>query len=345
MKLLHQLVPLLLVLTGCSMKDKTDAEFGADVVSSMHQFLLGAVQELNNAARALQAAAPSAAGRGWNDSDQVAIASMKKAWIRMRMAWEQAEGTLAPLFHTLDQALDARYDEFLALRADDDLFDGQGVTGMHAIERILYATEIPSSVTTQEMTLTGYKTAAWPATEAEATEFKTKLCEQLVADSQTLVDEWQPRAIDLAGVFAGLTALMNDQQEKVKLAANHEEESRYSQRTMGDLRDNLAGTRAVYGLFVPWLLSKPFGDTLDVKVQQAFDRLEQTYAGVAGDSIPVPPATWSSTMPSPDDQQSPFGQLYSAVVLEVDASHTDSAAAAMHRVATALGLPQVTLTP
>ena len=50
-------------------------------------------------------------------------------------------------------------------------------------------------------------------------------------------------------------------------------------------------------------------------------------------------------MPTSDDQQSPFGQLYSSVVLEVDASHTDSAAATMHRVAIALGLPQVTLTP
>jgi len=345
MKLPYQLVPLLLVLTGCSMKDKTDAEFGADVVSSMHQFLLGAVQELNNAARDLQAAAPSTAGRGWNDSDQAAVASMKKAWIRTRMTWEQAEGTLAPLFHTLDQSLDGRYEEFLALHADDDLFDGQGVTGMHAIERIVYAPEIPASVTTQEMALTGYEAAAWPATEAEAAEFKTKLCEQLVADSQTLVDEWQPRAIDLPGVFAGLTALMNDQQEKVKLAANHEEESRYSQRTMGDLRANLAGTRAVYGLFVPWLLAKPYGDAMDVKVQEAFDRLEETYAGVPGDAIPAPPPSWSSTMPTPDDQQSPFGQLYSSVVLEVDASHADSAAATMHRVADALGLPPVTLAP
>ena len=346
MNFLHLvLIPPLLTLSGCSSKDKTDAEYAADVVGSMHQFLLGAVQELNHAARDLETAAPATAGRGWNDDDQAAIASMKKAWIRTRMAWEQAEGTIAPLFPPLNQALDARYDELLAVRADDDLFDGQGVTGMHAIERIVYAPEIPSSVTTKEMALTGYRAAAWPATEAEANEFKTKLCGQLVADSQTLVDEWQPRAIDLPGVFAGLTALINEQQEKVKLAANHEEESRYSQRTMGDLRDNLVGTRAVYGLFVPWLLAKPYGDSMDVKVQQAFDRLEQTYAGVPGDSIPSPPPSWSSTMPTPEDQQSPFGQLYSSVVLEVDASHADSAAAAMNRVAIALGLPPVTAPP
>jgi len=105
-------------------KDKTDAEFATDVVGSMHQFLLGAVQELNSAARDLRAAAPSTAGRGWNDSDQEAVASMKKAWIRARMAWEQAEGTLSPLFPALDQSLDGRYDELLAAHADDDLFVG-----------------------------------------------------------------------------------------------------------------------------------------------------------------------------------------------------------------------------
>jgi iron uptake system component EfeO len=346
MKRLRQVaIPLLVVLGACSANDKTDAEFGADVVSNMHQFLLGVVLELNHAARDLQTAAPSTAGRGWNESDQASIASMKKNWIRARMAWEQAEGALAPLFPTLDRSIDGLYEEFLASQVDDDLFDARGVTGMHAIERIVYASEIPASVTTNEMALTGYRAAAWPATEAEATEFRTMLCEQLVTDTQTLVDEWQPRAIDLPGVFEGLTALMNDQQEKVKAAANHEEESRYSERTMGDLRDNLVGTRAVYRLFVPWLLAKPYGDTMDVKVQQAFDRLEQTYAGVTGDSIPAPPPSWSSTMPTPDDQQSPFGQLYSSVVLEVDASHADSAAAAMGRVANALGLPPAAAAP
>jgi iron uptake system component EfeO len=346
MKLLHRVsVSLLLILSACSAKEKTDAEFAAEVVNNMHQFLLGAVQELHNAAGDLQAAAPSTPGRGWNDSDQEAIASMKKAWIRTRMAWEQAEGTLSPLFSKLDESLDGRYEEFLSVQGDDNLFDGEGVTGMHAIERIVYAPEIPATVTTKEMALTGYQPAAWPATEAEAADFKTKLCEKLVADSQSLVDQWQPRAIDLPGVFAGLTSLMNDQQEKVKLAANHEEESRYSERTMGDLRANLTGTRAVYGLFVPWLLAKPFGDAMDLKVQQAFNRLDETYAGVPGDSIPAPPPTWSSTMPTSEDQQSPFGQLYSSVVLEVDASHADSAAATMQRVANALGLPPVPPAP
>src|SRR5262249_11867572 len=153
-----------------------------------------------------------------------------------------------------DDALDGRYEDYLTALApagDPDPFDGQGVTGMHAIERILWAPVIPPGVVTREAMLPGYQPAAWPATAAQAPELKTGLCAQLVADSQRLLDGWKPHAIDLAGVFEGLTALMNEQEEKISLAASYEEESRYAQRTLGDLRDNLTGTRAVYDLFIP----------------------------------------------------------------------------------------------
>jgi iron uptake system component EfeO len=339
-------VPVLVVVAGCGAETESDAQFQSDIVENMHATLLVQVQAMNQAARDLQAAAPTPSDRGWDATlDQAAIAAMKTAWARMRAAWEASEGVLGPLFETLDASLDGRYEDYLAPlgpAGDPDPFDGQGVTGMHAIERILYAPDTPDAVVTEEMTLAGYKMAAWPATAAEAADLKAGLCARLVSDSQLLVDGWKPRAIDLPHVFEGLTALMGDQEEKLSLAASHEEESRYAQRTLGDLRDNLAGTRAVYALFVPWLQTKPNGFTVDDNVQQALDRIDQTYSAVMGDAVPAPPPGFNSTAPSVADQQSPFGKLYVSVVLEVDPNLVGSAVDAMNHVAVMLGLAPFT---
>jgi iron uptake system component EfeO len=337
-------VVLLLVIGGCQSEDKSDAQFRAEIVSSMHQLLMTEVRGLNKAARDLQTNAPSPVGRGWDASDQAAIDKMKTAWVGTRASWERAEGTLAALFHTLDESMDSRYEDLLmALGGGDPTpFDGEGVIGMHAIERILYATETPAPVVTYEAALAGYQAAAWPATEQEAAAFKTGLCARLVNDTQQLMDQWGPLAINLGDVFTGLTGLMSAQQEKVSLAAEQKEESRYSMRTMGDLRFNLAGTRAIFDLFTPWLATKTYGTTLSGHAQMAFDRLQQTYDSVSGDAIPPPPATWNSTLPSIDDQQTPFGQLYGSVVLEVDVSRAGSAVDVMNQVARALGLPEFT---
>ena len=65
----------------------------------------------------------------------------------------------------------------------------------------------------------------------------------------------------MRGAFQGLIGLMNEQQEKVNNAATGEEESRYSQRTMADLRANLDGTSTIYALFRGWLKTKPAAGT------------------------------------------------------------------------------------
>jgi iron uptake system component EfeO len=331
---------------ACSSSKKSDQAFESDVVTSMHGLLLANVQALNQAAHDLQDAAPTPIGRGWDATDENAIASMKNAWTSMRKAWEASEGVIAPLFPDLDGSMDSRYDDLLAglgAAGDPDLFDGQGVTGMHAVERILFAPLIPPEVVAEEAMLPGYVAAAWPATQDQAAEFKNGLCARLVTDSQSLVDRWKPQSIDLDQAFDGLTSLMNEQKEKVKLAATHQEESRYSQRTMGDLRDNLAGTRAAYDLFTPWLETKPGGIAINDQVESALDRLNQTYSTVYGDAIPMPPPTLDPTMPlTVPDQATPFGMLYIAVVQEVDPTYTGSAVDAMNHVATALGLPLFT---
>jgi iron uptake system component EfeO len=324
----------------------SDAQFKAKIVSDMHALVLTEIQGLNQAASDLQTAAPSPVGRGWDATlDQQQVADMKDAWTRMRANWEQAEGTLECLFPDLDNSMDSRYEELLAslgATGDPDLFDGVGVTGMHAIERILFAPVTPPAVIAYESSLAGYVAAAWPATEAEAAEFKSGLCQQLVTDTQSLLARWQALAIDLPAVFQGITGLMSAQADKVGLAVEGREESRYSQTTMADLRSNLVGTKTIYGLFSPWLGTKAYGATLDNSATAALSGLAAIYANVAGDAIPPPPASWSSTMPSLADQQSPFGQLYEAVVQEADPSRSGSAVESMNQVAKALGLPEFT---
>src|SRR5262249_42266503 len=254
-------------------------------------------ETLLQAAKDLQAAAPTPVGRGWNDQDAPAVAATKAAWVRARDAYEHEEGAIAPLFPDIDFAIDARYDDFMTellnVQGDQNLFDDSGVTGMHAIERILYAKETPAFVVNFESKLPGYKAAAFPATEQEASDFKNKLCAKLVADVTALRDQWQPAKIKIAIAFQGLILLMNEQREKVSKAASTDEESRYSQRTMADMRQNLEGTKTVYTLFQPWITSKTNagdptkdGPTIDGKIQQGFSTLATTYGQVQGDAVP-----------------------------------------------------------
>ncbi len=333
-------------LTACSSGDggpnpKTDQDYQENVTQGMHDSMLGDIDTLHQAAVDLAAAAPEHA---WDaGADSGAVMSMKDAWVRARSAYERTEGALAPLFPQIDTEIDARYDDFLAELGDEgdqDLFDDQGVTGMHAIERILYAPDTPASVVAFEsdpVNFPGYEAAAWPATDEEALEFKTKLAQRLADDTQTLKNVWAPSAIDLDGAFGGLISLMNEQREKVNKAATEEEESRYSQRTMQDIRDNLTGTRAIYALFQPWLATKENGTAIDADVENAFGELETAYAEVSGPAIPQPPADWSSEEPPADALESPFGELWSAVQSAVDPNVQGSAVDGMNRAAEALG--------
>ena len=340
----------LLALAACSSDDAaapsgptTDAQYETEVNRGMHDALLSDIKALHQAALDVQKAAPEHA---WDaDTDADAIQAMTAHWLAARKAYERTEGALAPNFPDIDGYIDARYEDFLeelGADGDQDLFDDAGVTGMHAIERILFAPTTPGAVVTLEATLPGYKAAAWPATDEEAVEFKTKLCERLGADSETLLEQWAPAGIDLEGSFEGLISLMNEQREKVNKAASEEEESRYAQRTMADIRDNLAGTIEIYGLFRPWLLSKSEGTAIDADVQAAFEALAVAYSHVDGDALPVPPADWSTEAPSQEALKTPFGALYAAVQAAVDPNVPGSAVDGMNRAAVELGFGQFT---
>jgi iron uptake system component EfeO len=320
---------------------KNDAQYEEQLGAAMHDALLSDVSELHDAAVALQKAAPEPSGRGWDaDMDAGAISAMKAAWLDARTAYERTEGAIAPLFPDIDTDIDARYDDFLTMLhgGDTDLFDDQGVIGMHAIERILYVDTTPENVVKFEATLPGYQAAAWPATEDEAREFKTKLVTRLVNDTEKLKTQWSSQTLDLDGAYVGLIDLMVEQREKVSKAATEEEESRYSQRTMADVRDNLAGTRKVYALFEPWLGTKKNGKGIEASVESGFDDLNGVYETVKGDAIPQPPDDWSAESPTATNLATPFGKLYAAVNGAVDPNKGGSIVDGMTKTAQAVGL-------
>lgn len=331
-----------LFAAGCG--EKSDEEHAREVASGAQAAIDAELTAWHGAAQGMRSAAPTPVGRGWDaEKDAAAIAAMRAGWTETRTTYEHIEGAVAPLFPDIDASTDARYEAFLVEMGnepDPDPFDGEGVTGMHAIERILFSDVTPAAVVTFEEGLPGYSPAAFPATEAEAAAMKAKLCGKLVTDIEEMQAQWGAAEIDLPGAFDGLVSLMNEQREKVSKAATGEEESRYSQKTLADLRANLAGTRTIYALFQPWIASKEGGAEADENIQAGFAALEEAYSATAGDSIPAPPATWSSASPSKEDLETPFGRLFTTVTTAVDPQRDGSIVDEMNRAAGLIGFPR-----
>jgi iron uptake system component EfeO len=295
------------------------------------------------AARDLQAASPT---RAWNPvTDEAAINRMRDAWKRVRIAWEQVEGAIAPMFAGLNVTMDARYEDFLpalGTRGDPYLFDADGVIGMHAIERILFAPVTRPEVVAFERGLSGYKQAAYPANDNEAIAFKTQLVQRLIDDAALLSSSWRPGDVNIAAAYQGLVDLMIEQQEKVNLAVRGEEESRYSNITLFDLRNNLTGTHQTYDLFREWIRSKSSAESSDLQIQTRFSSLKDAYYTTDSDSLPDVPVGWSSENPTPDALNTPFGALWQEVHESVDPTSQGSVVFEMNKIAELLGLSVVT---
>jgi iron uptake system component EfeO len=324
-------------LAGCI--DKTDADFRAEIAASMHTAMTQNLADMVQAARELQAAAPI---RGWNVvADAAAINKMRDAWKRMRVAWEQVEGAVAPMFNDLNITMDSRYEDFLLApgsHGDPYLFDANGVIGMHAIERILFAPVTRSEVVAFESALSGYRQAAYPATDNEAIAFKTQLVQRLIDDASLLASSWRPEDVNIAAAYQGMVDLMDEQQDKVRRAANGGEESRYSNITLADLRNNLTGTHQAYDLFREWIQSKSSAVSSDQRVQDQFSSLKDVYALTPGESLPAAPPGWAPGNPTLD---SDFGKLWQHVHDSVDPDSQGSVVFEMNRIADLLGFAAV----
>jgi iron uptake system component EfeO len=322
--------------------EKSDADFRAEVTAAMHTAMTQNLANMVQSARELQAVAPL---HGWNVvADAAAITRMRDAWKNMRVAWEQVEGAVAPMFPELDDAMDSRYEALLGSQGDPYLFDGNGVIGMHAIERILFAPVTRTEVVAFERGLTGYKQSAYPATDNEAIAFKTQLVQRLIDDAMQLQSSWMPEDVDIATGYQGMVRLMDEQQEKVKLAATGAEESRYSNITLADLRNNLTGTTQAYDLFRDWIHSKSSAMSSDQLVQDRFSSLKSAYASTPGESLPAAPPGWDPSNPTDSD----FGKLWQQIHDSVDPTSQGSVVFEMNRIADLLGFstaPRVTGPP
>jgi iron uptake system component EfeO len=319
-----------------------DEAFESAVTRDLQAVVLLDIDEMLLAAIDLQASAPETAP--WSAAE---VALLKTKWVRVRKAYEQIEGAIAPIFRDLDIALDERYDGFVTVHLrgrDPNLFDGEGVIGMHAVERILWANEIPSYVTEYEqgISLNGenlYDAAMQPANVAEASDFRTKLCQRLVDDTKLLQTEWSTKRVGIGGAYLGLRDLMVEQREKVNLTATGREESRYSQRTMADLRGNLVGTRKVLQVFRPWILARG-GASQIANIEAGFDRLDAAYSKVEGDAVPKPPPTWQAEKrekQEPAELATPFGELFITVTNAVDVNQPGSIGAELEAAGMLIG--------
>jgi iron uptake system component EfeO len=326
-------------LAACSNDDSGDIK--DDAILDTKAYLTGEVEKLVTASEAIQKAAPAPDDDGWNPKDDAqAVEKMRSAWSDARDSYEHVEGAIAILFSGLDVSTDERYDAFIEDEADDDLFDGEGVTGMHAIERILWAGDHPSTVIKFESALPGYKEAAFPATKEEATEFKTKLAQQLVDDTKDMLGQFQGRTLDASTAFWGVIGSMNEQLEKVTLATTAEDESRYAQRTLDDMRANLEGGEKIYDVFRAWVKSDA-GDAVDTKIQAGFNTIAKAYADIDGVAIPAPPEDFDADEPSEADLKTPYGKLYKLLTDETNIKNKTSLISVMRNAADDMNLEEV----
>lgn len=312
-----------------------------DATLAVKDLVTQELDALHQAAVEIGEAAPEPDADGWNaDDDAEAVEQMREAWGDARDAYERVEGALAVLFPEIDVSIDERYDGFVEAGPDDDAFDAEGATGMHQIERILWADSHPATVVAFESALPNYAPAAFPATEAEATAFKAELVQRLQDDVQDMMDQFEPLALEPATAFRGVMGSLEEQVEKVSLAATAEDESRYAQRTLADMRANLEGGRAVYDLFRPWVKDAA-GAELDGEIIEGFERIGTAYAALDGDAIPAVPADFDPEQPSDAALATDYGELWQLLTEESDLNAKGSLLDVMQEAATAMGIPQL----
>jgi iron uptake system component EfeO len=337
--LLASLTTPLPACSGGNQQVLDDAAREKEAVAVVKTYVQKNLDDFAAASAALAAAAPAPDADGWSSAaDEAAVDAMKAEWKKARAAYESIEGAIAVVFPSLDVSTDARYDAFIALNPDDNLFDGDGVIGVHAIERILWSDQIPASVVAFESGLPFYKAAVFPSNQTQAADFKDKLCARLASDSASMTVQWKGLALDAPSAFRGVVGSVHEQVEKVEKAATGEEESRYAQFTLADMRANVAAAEAIYGAFQPWLRTKEGGAQTDDKIKAALAKLKEGYAKLSGDALPAVPAGWSSENPTSEQLMTPFGTLWTLVRFQSDPAQDGSLVFAMSEAGDILGL-------
>jgi iron uptake system component EfeO len=219
------------------------------------------------------------------------------------------------------------------------LFDDEGVTGVHAIERILWADSQSERVVKFESTLPGYEKAAFPSNAEEAEAFKTELCERLVTDTKTMQDDYATVALDSSAAFWGMIGSMAEQSEKTTLAASGEDESRYAQRTLADMRANLQGAQSVFKAFRAWVAATNSSATA-TEIETGLSDIGKAYSEVAGPALPAVPEDFNPDSPTDADLETPYGKLWSLLNAETDPDSDDSLINQMAAAANKMGIEE-----
>jgi iron uptake system component EfeO len=328
-------------MAGCDNPSLNDPE--AEAIAGVKTYVSAELAALNAAALAVQAAAPAADADGWNaDDDAAAVEAMRAEWKNARVHYEHIEGAIAVLFPNLDASTDERYDGFVAETADNNLFDGEGVIGVHGVERIIFSDVIPAHVVAFEEGLgANYSPARFPQNAAEAADFKTGLCQRLVDDTQQMIDEFGPLALAKETAYRGVLGSMQEQFEKVSLAGTGEDESRYANFTLADMRANLAGGKVIFAAFEVLFNSIDGGADQYATILEGFERAQAALDGVDGDGIPDVPPTWNPDAPSEADAATPYGELYLFFENETDPENAAGFVAAFNAGGELLSIPQL----
>jgi iron uptake system component EfeO len=158
-----------------------------------------------------------------------------------------------------------------------------------------------------------------------------------VADVKAMRDGFAPLALDASAAYRGVIGSLQEQIEKINKAATGEEESRYAQFTLADMRANVEAGVVTYNAFQEWLIDKGGAD-IDKSILAGFNRLKAAYAELPGDSLPEVPAGWSSEDPPANLLETPFGKLWKQVQAEADPEEPSSLVSAMLASADKLGV-------
>lgn len=337
-----------LVGAGCGSEDSQPPAAAAEpsrspsdeAVHGVKEYVTVHVTALLEASEAMCAAAPEPDDDGWSlGDDGEAVRAMRARWREARIEYERVEGAIAVLFPELDLTVDGRYEHVAELQTDSTPFDGNGFVGMHAIERILWSDEHPPEVARFERALHGHMEARVPADRAEARAFRDELCGRLVRDVGAMQRQLVPLALDPQTAFRGIQGSIEEQAEKVLLGATGQDESRYAQNTLADMRANLEGGRAVLASYEGMMRSSPEALSRLPEIERRLTDLERAYAEIGTDALPPVPDGFDPDAPSEAHLATPYGRMFALLSDQSDPRVEGSLAHLLRQTGEAMGIP------
>jgi iron uptake system component EfeO len=202
----------------------------------------------------------------------------------------------------------------------------------------LWSDSTPDYVVKFEKALPGYKAAAFPKTKEEAEGFKNALCARLVRDTKKMQTDFGTVALDATSAFRGMILSVQEQSEKTNKAASGEDESRYAQNTLADMRANLEGAHAVYDAFQPWIQATK-GDI--VSIEAGLNKLSKAYGAVDGDALPKVPDGFDPDKPTDEHLDTAYGKLWKLLSEQTDAEDKGSLVWIMSDAADRMDIPGI----